>query len=124
MQDEQQFAQLMMQYEQLKNGSSELKRLIEKEDFDSAMSMIKHRESIFLNCKCMRNYLEFTPVQEKQLNELLDELKALELENIKLLEDGLQAVRIELKKTQQHEKIQIAYDLAENQSGSLINYSE
>lgn len=124
MQDEQQFQQLILQYEQLKNGSAEIRRLIEKENFDTAMSMIKYRESIFLNCKCMRKYLELTPVQKKQLDDLLNELKNSELENIKLLEEGLQVVKQELKKTQQNEKIQQAYDITENQSGSIINYNE
>lgn len=124
MQDEQQFQQLMMQYEQLKNGSVEINRLIKKEDFDTAISMIKYREPIFLNCKCMRKYLELTPVQEKQLNDMLDELKKTELENIRLLDEGLQLVKHELKKTQQHEKIQQAYDFTENQSGNIINYNE
>ena len=124
MQDEQQFEQLIMQYEQLKNGSAEIKRLIVKEDFDAAMSMIKQRESIFLNCKCMRKYLELTPVQEKQLNDLLDILRESELENIRILNKGLNNVKLELKKTQQREKIQQAYDLTENQSGSIINYNE
>ena len=108
----------------IKNGSEEIKRLIEKEDFDAAMSMIKQRESIFLNCKCMRKYLELTPVQEKQLNDLLDILRDSELENIRILNKGLNNVKLELKKTQQREKIQQAYDLTENQSGSIINYNE
>lgn len=124
MQDEQQFEQLMMQYEQLKNGSAEIKRLIEKEDFDAAMSMIKQRESIFLNCKCMRKYLELTPVQDKQLNDMLEILRESELTNIKILNEGLKNIKQELKKTQQREKIQQAYDLTENQSGSIINYNE
>ena len=124
MQDEQQFEQLMMQYEQLKNGSEEIKRLIEKEDFDAAMSMIKQRESIFLNCKCMRRYLELTPVQDKQLNDLLEALRESELTNINILNEGLKNIKQELKKTQQREKIQQAYDLTENQSGSIINYNE
>ena len=58
MQDEQQFEQLIMQYNQLKNGALDIRRMIEKEEFDSAMTMIKSRESLFLNCKCMRNYLD------------------------------------------------------------------
>ena len=124
MQDEQQFEQLMMQYEQLKNGSEEIKRLIEKEDFDAAMSMIKQRESIFLNCKCMRRYLELTPVQDKQLNDLLEALRESELTNINILNEGLKNIKQELKKTQQREKIQQAYDLTENRSGSIINYNE
>ena len=124
MQDEQQFEQLMMQYRQLKNGAEDINRMILNDDFDNAISMIKAREEIFLNCKCMRKYLELTPVQENELNTLLDELRALELENIKILQNGMDEVQKELKKTQQAEKIHQAYDFDENQMGSLINYSE
>ena len=124
MQDEQQFEQLIMQYQQLKNGAEDIKKMILNEDFDSAISMIKAREEIFLNCKCMRKYIELTPVQENELNNLLDELKALELENINILQTGMDAIQKELKKTQQVEKIHQAYDFDENQSGSIINYSE
>ena len=68
MQDQQQFEQLMLQYNQLKSGSELIRDLIEKEDFDTAMTMLKTREPLFLNCKCMRKFLELTPEQEKELN--------------------------------------------------------
>ena len=51
MQDEQQFEQLMLQYNQLKNGSVDIARMIAIEDFDSAITMIKNREQLFLSCK-------------------------------------------------------------------------
>ena len=124
MQDKQQFEQLMMQYHQLKNGSLEIRRMIGNEDFDSAMTMMKSREAIFLNCKCMRNYLELTEEQTAELNLVLDELRTLEKENMEILENGLKEVRLELKKTHQTEKIQQAYDVHDVQKGSLINYSE
>lgn len=124
MQSEQQFEQLMMQYNQLKNGAEDIRKMIEAEEFDEALSMLNRREELFLNCKCMRNYLELTPVQEKELNALLDELRALELGNIKMLENRKAEVQRELKLTQQNEKIQQAYDFDENQSGSLINFEE
>lgn len=124
MQDEKQFEQLMMQYNQLKNGSADIRRMIDNEDFDSAITMLKTREELFLNCKCMRKYLELTPVQEKELNTLLDEIRALELENIRILERGMTEVQRELKKTQKNAKIQQAYDFDEGQSGSIINVSE
>ena len=110
MQNEQQFEQLILQYTQLKNGAEDIRRLIEKEDFDSAITLIKNREELFLSCKCMRKYLELTPVQEKILNDLLDELKELEMGNIRTLSDSMLVVQQELKKTQQNEKIQHAYD--------------
>ena len=51
MQDEKQFEQLMMQYIQLKNGSEDIARMIDNEDFDNAITMIKNREQLFLSCK-------------------------------------------------------------------------
>lgn len=124
MQNEQQFEQLMMQYNQLKNGAADIRKMIDAEEFDEAISMLNRREELFLNCKCMRNYLELTPVQEKELNKLLDELRVMELENIEILKQGIAEVQKELKLTQQNEKIQQAYDFDENQSGSLINFEE
>ena len=124
MQDQQQFEQLILQYNQLKNGSEEIRRMIENEDFDSAMTMIKSREAIFLNCKCMRKFLELTENQEKELNSILDELKDLEQTNINILIEGMKEVKAELKRSQQTEKIQQAYDFDVNKSGSIINYEE
>ena len=47
MQDEKQYAQLMMQYEQLKAGSGDISSMIDNEDYDNAITMIKRREQIF-----------------------------------------------------------------------------
>ena len=124
MQDKQQFEQLIMQYTQLKNGSEDIRQLIQKEDFDSAMTMLKMRESLFLNCKCMRKYLELTPEQEQELNTILEEIKTSEMNNIKLLQEGMENVQKELKLSQKNEKIQHAYDFDENQKGSIVNYME
>lgn len=124
MQDVQQFEQLIFQYEQLKSGSLEIRRLIEQEDFDSAITMIKNREAMFLNCKCMRRYLELTEEQQQKLETILVELRMLELTNMQLIEKGIAEVRAELRRTHQTEKIQHAYDFNENQRGSIINYSE
>ena len=74
MQNEQQFEQLMLQYNQLKNGAEDISRMIQNEDFDNALTMINSREEIFLSCKCIRKYLELTPVQQKELDTILSEL--------------------------------------------------
>ena len=124
MQDEMQFEQLMLQYIQLKNGAEDIRRMIENEDYDSAITMIKSREEVFLSCKCIRKYLELTPVQEKALNNLLDELREIELDNIRFLSQGMVEVQQELRRTQQNEKIQQAYDFDEAQKGSIINITE
>lgn len=124
MQDEKQFEQLIMQYTQLKNGSEEISRMIDNEDFDNAITMIKNREKVFLSCKCMRKYLELTPVQQKELDKLIDELRDLEMSNIKKLEEGKEKILMELKKSQKTQKIQQAYDFNADASGSIINIKE
>ena len=72
----------------------------------------------------MRKFLELTPEQEVELNKLLDELRELEMSNIKKLENDMQNVQRELRRTQQNEKIQQAYDFNVDQRGSIINFSE
>ena len=124
MQDEKQYEQLIMQYTQLRNGSEEISRMIDNEDFDTAITMLKTRESLFLSCKCMRKYLELTPVQQTELDKLLDEIRELEIKNIKKLEAGKDKVHAELKKSQQSQKIQQAYEFDADFSGNIVNVQE
>lgn len=124
MQNEQQFEQLMIQYTQLRNGSEDISRMIDNEDFDNAITMIKNREDLFLSCKCIRKYLELTPVQQKELDSLLDEIRDLEMKNIKKLEAGKDKVQLELKKSQQSQKLQQAYEFDADTSGNIVNVEE
>ena len=124
MQDEKQFEQLMLQYNQLKNGSEDIARMIEREDFDSAITMIKSRESILLNCKNMRKYLELTPYQQSELDKVLDELRESEINNIRQLEKGMEQVQMELKKAQKSQKLQNAYENDTDSTGSIFNAQE
>ena len=124
MQDEQQFEQLMLLYNQLKNGSEDIKKMILNEDFDNAISMIKSREDIFMNCRTIRNYLELTPIQENIVNKIVDEIKSMELENITILSQSMLEVQQELRRTQKNEKLQQAYSYEDMEKGSIINYNE
>ena len=124
MQDEQQFEQLMLQYNQLKNGAEEIARMIDAEDFDSAITMIKSRESVFLSCKCMRKYIDLTISQQKELDVILDEIRTLEILNIKKLEKSMENVQAELKKTQQSQKLRNTYEVNTDNTGNIVNYEE
>ena len=115
-QSEQQYEQLLMQYQQLCQGAKDISAMIDREDYDSAITMIKAREKTLLSCKCIRNYLELTPVQQKEIDNVFNELKQLELSNIKKLQKGIDEVQQELTKTQKSQKLQQAYgnDYAES----------
>lgn len=124
MQDEKQYEQLILQYTQLKNGAEDIARMIDREDYDNAITMLRSREKLFLSCKCIRRYLELTPVQKNELEKLVDEIRTLELQNIKKLEKGMAEVQSELAKSQKSQKIQNAYENNENARGSIINVEE
>ena len=124
MRSDNQFAQLMLQYTQLKNGAEEIRKLLKKNDYDSAISMITMREQVFISCKNIRKYLELMPEQELELNILLDEIRKLELENINFLKTGMAKIKSELKNIQQTRKMQNAYDFDEDYKGNIINYLE
>ena len=122
MQDEQQYEQLMMQYRQLKNGAIDIARLLEKEDFDSAINLTKMRESIFLSCKTIRRYLELSPEQQVEVDKIFNEIKELELKNINTLEKSMEDVKSELTRTQKVQKLNKAYRSNENAQGTIVNF--
>ncbi|MCQ2743667.1 MAG: hypothetical protein MJ230_02575 [bacterium] len=125
MHDKKQFEQLMLQYNQLRVGADDILQMINDENFDDAISMIKSREAIFLNCKCMRKYLELTPSQEQQVNEIVDEIRKLELRNIETLKKNMNEVKQNLNEIQKTEKIQVAYELKNDELfGSIVNIKE
>lgn len=124
MQDESQYEMLIMQYNQLKNGAMDIAELIENEDYDTAITMIKSREKVFLNCKCMRRYLELNPTQQNEVDALVDEIRTLELKNIKKLEKNMDAIQSELSISQKSQKIQNAYEQNKSAQGSIVNVEE
>ncbi len=124
MQDNQQFEQLMLQYEQLKNGAEDIFKMINDEDYDGAISLMKLREPIFLNCKCMRKFLDMKPSQKEEADKILQEISELERRNIELLSKNIEEVKAELKKVQQSEKIQNAYEFDDDKKGSIVNIQE
>jgi hypothetical protein len=125
MQSEDQFNQLMMQYEQLRNGAEDIAKMIEREDFDSAINLLRSREQLFLNCKAIRRYLELTPVQQKQADKIFEEIKELELSNIKKIEKGMEDVQLELARTQKSQKLQQAYNKGNAKiNGNFLNIEQ
>lgn len=123
MQDEQQYEQLMLQYQQLKNGAEDISRMIDNEDFDNAITMINSREKLYLSCKSIRRYLELTPVQQKEADAMLDELRDMEMLNIKKLQKNMAIVQAELSKSQKIEKFQQVYGDGDD-TGSIVNIQE
>jgi len=124
MQDEQQFEQLLMQYQQLINGAEDIAVMIENENYDSAITLLKSREQLFINCRNIRRYLELTDVQKQQIDKITEKLKDLEYQNIKKLEKSMDDVQAELSKTQKSQKLKNAYNLSSDSYGSMVNIED
>lgn len=125
MQSKQQYEQLMLQYQQLKNGAKDIARMLENEDFDSAITYIKARESVFLNCKTIRRYLEMTPEQQNEADKIFNEIKDLELKNINTLEQSMENIRSELNRTQIVQKLNKAYNRHSSEdNGGIVNFEK
>ena len=124
MQDEQQFQQLLMQYEQLVNGAEDIAGMIDNENYDSAITLLKSREQVFINCRNIRRYLELTPEQQKQIDKITEKLKELEYSNIKKLEESMEGVQQELAKTQKSQKLKNAYNFSADSFGNMVNIED
>lgn len=125
MKSEQQFQQLMMQYKQLKNGAEDIKKMIEREDFDSAITLLKTREQIFISCKAIKRYLELTPEQQIEADKIFNEIKEIELSNMDMLKKGMEDIRTELTRTQKAQKLHKAYGRNnEDAQGTIINFEK
>ena len=98
--------------------------MIEREDYDSAITMLRSREQLFLNCKIIKRYLELTPVQQKQADKIYNEIKVLELKNIKMLEKGMEEIQQELSKTQKSQKLKQSYGNIDDSNGSILNIKD
>ena len=91
-----QFEQLMMYYTQLKNMADDMKKMLEKESYNEALTMLNHRERVVKELKLMMSYIELTPAQRKEVDALREELRVQEAENIEKLQKDMEDVKYEL----------------------------
>ena len=125
MYSEQQYEQLLLQYNQLKAGAENIASMIENENFDEAITFLQSREQLFLSCKNILRYLELTDEQQKVIDNVINELRELEQKNIAQLQEGMNQVQAEITKTQKSQKLQNTYtNTREDDSGSILNIEE
>ena len=124
MQRDEQFEQLILRYNQLKKGALTVREMIDAEDFDGAINLIKSRKLMFADCKYIRTYLEMNDEQEKIADTLIEEIRMFEQQNIDRLTEKMKVVGAELSRVQASVKLQTAYSSDENAKGSIINIEE
>ena len=120
---ENQFNQLMLYYTQIRNMAQELKVMLENEAYNEAMTMLNNRERVVKELKLMLNYVTLTPAQKKIVNEIKEEIKVLETENMQKLEKDMEDVRYELEVVSSKVKFRHKYNPyeLESKSGNVID---
>jgi len=124
MPDNTQYEQLMMLYNQIKNGSDDIRKMLKNEKYNEIITYMKSREQLFKSTENILAYIQLNKDQQENVDKIVSEIREQELENIKTLTESMKHVESELKKAQKNEKIQQAYDFDETLKGSIVNYNE
>ncbi|MCQ2738865.1 MAG: hypothetical protein MJ237_01415 [bacterium] len=124
MRNKQQYEQLMLQYSQIKTCSENISKMIDSERFDEAITLLKSREALFLNCKCIQKYLTLTVEQKNNVDEIVSQIRELEKKNISMLAENMAVVKEQISEAKRNEKLLHAYDFDEKHIGSILNLEE
>ena len=93
---EKQFEQLMMYYTQLKEMAIQIARMLEKESYNDALTMLKNRKRVVRELGLILRYIELTDEQKQTVENIKKEIQEIELENIKKLQKDMEDVKYEL----------------------------
>ena len=120
---ENQFNQLMLYYTQLRNMAQELKTMLENEAYNDAITMLNNRERVVRELKLILNYISLTPAQQKIVDEIKEEIKALETTNMQKLEKDMEDVKYELEVVSSKVRFRHKYNPyeLESKSGNVID---
>lgn len=124
MQDNQQFEQLLLQYNQLLNGSKDIEQMIDNDDYDTALSFVEKQRDLFLNCKNILSYLDLTDEQKNIVSQIKQELASVTLANMERIKNYMSNVQGEITKMKNLQKFQNAYNAGMDSSGSLLDFNE
>jgi len=116
--------QLKTIYNQLFNIAGEIKSMLEKEEFNEAITKLQYKDALINKFALTKKTITISSEEKKELAELEAKLKELELGNIEFLKGLRSDVAIELKKTNSTLKINRAYSKKGSQQGSLLDLSE
>ena len=121
-----QYDQLLLFYNQLLNMADEIHELIEKELFDDILDKMQTHDKLLIQIRLAKKCAQLTPYEEEEVERLQKELKIKEKLNIELLQNNMNAVKLELDRLKMQNKLKRAYgqeNAAQNQ-GSIIDVED
>lgn len=120
-----QFEQLKMLYNQVLATSKEIKKLIENNNYEDALSREMHKAKLIKSIDIVKKTLNFTVEEKKTLSVIIEEIKKQELENLNKLQENKEETSAQIQYISAQQKILAKYvSMEQNSEGSIIDINE
>lgn len=120
-----QFDQLKMLYKQVLATSVEVKKFIEKENYDEALSRETHKAQLIGKINIVKNSFDLTDFEQSTLRKIVEDIQKQEMENLENLKELKEDTALKLKAMNAKSKITNKYSGdTEPQEGSILDFSE
>lgn len=117
-----QFEQLELLYKQILTTSNEVKKMIDKEDYESVLMHEKHKTQLVYKVSLVKKTVDLSDEEKSAIENLKTQILKQEKENLdrmKLLRDK---TSLELQKENSKDKILNKYEQVEYEKGSICDY--
>lgn len=120
-----QFDQLKILYKQILAISVEIKKLIDKENYDEILSKETHKTQLINKVNIVRKSFVFTDFEQSTLKKIIGDIQKQEMENLSRIKDLKVETALKLKTLNAKSKITNKYSGdTEPQEGSILDFSE
>lgn len=120
-----QFEHLKILYKQILATSQGIKNLIEKENYDEALSREMHKTQLIDKVNIVKNSFKLTDFESSTLRKIVEDIQKQEQENLARLQELKSDVALKLKNLNAKNKITNKYaGNIEPDEGSILDFSE
>ena len=114
-----QFEQLKLYAKRLQNISDEIKKFLENENYDEAITKSELKDKVFSEYAIIRNYIELSEKEKEEVGAWEQKLAESDKNNIEFLQNSMAKISTELKAIREQDKLTSKY-LSEMNSDSKI----
>lgn len=118
-----QFEQFEMLYKQLFEVSSEVKTLIEEQNYDEVFFKEKYKNQLIEKISIIKNTLNLSDEENDIIENLKSQILILDKENLDKMQSLRDETLIALKHEQEKIKISNKYEQIEYEKGSICDYT-
>lgn len=117
-----QFEQLELLYKQILTTSNEVKKMIDKEDYESVLMQEKHKTQLVSKVSLVKKTVELSDEEKSAIENLKTQILKQEKENLDRMQILRDKTSLELHKENSKEKILNKYEQIEYEKGSICDY--